>query len=96
MIIGYRRLNALIKKDSYPLPRIDESLRVLGRSKYFSAMDLASGYWQVDISPEDQEKSALISIEGMFEPTQMPQGLCNAPATFQRVMDGLLGDLKMS
>ena len=96
MVMDYRRLNALTKKDSYPLPRIDDSLRVLGGSKYFSAMDLASGYWQVDLSPEDREKCALISSEGLFEPTRMPQGLCNAPATFQRAMDGLLGDLKMS
>ena len=59
-------------------------------------MDLASGYWQVDLSPADQEKCALISSEGLFEPTRMPHGLCNAPATFQRAMDNLLGDLKMS
>ena len=94
--MDYRRLNALTKKDSYPLPRINDSLRVLGGSKYFSAMDLASGYWQVELSPEDREKCALISSEGLFEPTRMPQGLCNAPATFQRAMDGILGDLKMS
>ena len=59
-------------------------------------MDLASGYWQVDLSPEDREKAALITSEGLFEPTQMPQGLCNAPATFQRAMDSILRDLKLS
>ena len=96
VVMDYRRLNSITKKDSYPLPRIDDSLRVLGGSKYFSAMDLASGYWQVDLSPEDREKCALISSEGLFEPTRMPQGLCNAPATFQRAMDNILGDLKMS
>ena len=58
-------------------------------------MDLASGYWQVDLSPEDREKAALITSEGLFEPTHMPQGLCNVPATFQRAMDSILRDLKL-
>lgn len=89
-------MNSLTKKDSYPIPQIDDSLKRLGGSKYFSAMDLASGYWQVELSPEDREKCALITSEGLYEPTRMPQGLCNAPATFQRSMDQLLGDLKLS
>ena len=59
-------------------------------------MDLALGYWQVDLSPEDREKAALITSEGLFEPTRMPQGLCNAPATFQRAMNSTLRDLKLS
>ena len=59
-------------------------------------MDLVSGYWQIDMGPEDQEKCALITPQGLFQPTRMPQGLCNAPATFQRCMDTVLGDLKMS
>ena len=58
-------------------------------------MVLASGYWQVDLSPQDREEAALITLEILFEPTQMPQGLCNAPATFQRVMDSILRDLKL-
>ena len=94
--MDYRRLNSITKKDSYPLPRIDNSLRELGGSCYFSAMDLASGYWQVDLTPEDREKAALITADGLFEPTRMPQGLCNAPATFQRAMDTILQDLKLS
>ena len=53
IVMDYCRLNSLTKKDSYPLPCIDDLLRRLGGSKYFSAMDLASGYWQVDLSPED-------------------------------------------
>ena len=59
-------------------------------------MDLASGYWQVNLNKEDREKCALVTTEGLFEPSRMPQGLCNAPATFQRAMDHVLGDLKMS
>lgn len=66
--MGYRRLNSITKKDSYPLPRINDSLKVLGGSKYFSTMALASGYWQADLSPEDREKCALISSEGSLSP----------------------------
>ena len=96
IVVDYHRLNSVTKKDSYPLPRIDDALRRLGGSRFFSAMDLASKYWQVDLSPEDREKAALITSEGLFEPTRMPQGLCNAPATFQRAMDSILRDLKLS
>ena len=74
------------KKDSYTLPQIDDSLCQVGGLCYFSDMDLASGYWQVDLSPEDREKAALITANELFEPTHMPQGLCSAPATFQRAM----------
>ena len=84
------------KKNSYPLPHIDDLLKKLGGSAYFSAMDLASGYWQVNLNSQDCEKCAVITAEGLFEPTQMPQGLCNAPATFQQAMDFILEDLKLS
>jgi len=96
IVMDYRKLNSLTKKDLYPIPCIDDTLKRLGGSQYFSAMDLASGYWQIELSKEDCEKCALITSEGLFEPTRMPQGLCNAPATFQRSMDNLLGDLKLS
>ena len=94
--MDYCCLNSLTKKDSYPLPRIDNSMQCLGGSQYFSAMDLASGYWQIDLSPEDCEKSTLITSDRLFKPTRMPQGLCNAPATFQRAMDSVLRDLTLS
>lgn len=96
VVIDYRRLNKIMKKDSYPLPRIDDALDRLRGAKYFSAMDLISGYWQIDLPPEEQEKCAIISSEGLYQPTRMPQGLCNAPATFQRAMDNILSNLKLS
>ena len=96
VVIDYRRLNEITRKDVYPLPSISDALNRLGGAKYFSAMDLVSGYWQIDLPEENQQKAAIITPQGLFQPTRMPQGLCNAPATFQRTMDNILSDLKMS
>ena len=81
--VDYRRLNSLTIKDAYPLPRIDDSLRLLGNQQWFSTMDLASGYWQVAMSPEAKRKAAFVTNEGLFQFRVMPFGLCNAPATFE-------------
>ena len=94
VVIDYQKLNNITKKDSCPLPRIDDALDRLGSAKYFSVKDLILGYWQVELSPEDQEKCVIITTKGLFQPMGMPQGLCNAPATFQRLMDHVLDALK--
>lgn len=59
-------------------------------------MDLISGYWQIDLPTKDQEKCAIITERGLFQPTRMPQGLANAPATFQQCIDTVMGSLKLS
>ena len=92
--VDYRPLNELTKKDVYPLPRIDDCLSALGGCTYYSIFDLASGYWQIPIREEDKEKTAFLAPDGLFEFNVMPFGLCNAPATFQRLMDRCLAGLK--
>ena len=92
----YRKVNSLTRKDAYPLPRINDTLDTLAGSKWFTTLDLLSGYWQVELQKEDQEKTAFCTQEGLFEFQVMPFGLCNAPATFQRLMDMVLAGLQWS
>lgn len=88
--VDYRRLNDVTEKDSYPLPRIDESLDLVAGSKWFSSLDLRSGYWQVALSPAARPKTAFSTGRGLWQFTVMPFGLCNAPATFERLMEKVL------
>ena len=92
--LDYRKLNDVTKKDSYPLPRIDDSLDVLGKANYFSTLDLASGYWQIPLTDEAKEKSAFCTNSGLWQFTVMSFGLTNAPATFQRLMERVLAGLQ--
>ena len=94
--VDYRRLNLATVKDAYPLPRIDDTLDMLASKRWFSTLDLASGYWQVSLSPEARCKTAFATHSWLFQFRVMPFGLCNAPATFERLMDQVLQGLHWS
>ena len=94
--VDYRQLNDATIKDAYPLPRIDDTLDMLAGKQWFSTLDLASGYWQVSLSREARAKMAFATHSGLFQFRVMPFGLCNAPATFERLMDRVLQGLRWS
>ena len=88
--VVYRKLNRVTKLDEFPLPCIDDTLDMLAGTQYFTALDLASGYWQVQMDPVSREKTAFTTHSGLYEFEKMPFGLVNAPVTFQRLMEIVL------
>lgn len=90
IVIDYRKLNEKTPADRYPIPEISEILDRLGKAQYFTVLDLASGFHQIEIDPKDTPKTAFNVDGGKFEFVRMPFGLRNAPATFQRLMDSVL------
>ncbi len=90
----FRKVNAVTKPDSFPLPRMEDWVDLVGHARYVSKFDLLKCYWQVPLSKRACEISALITSNGLFSYKVMPFGLRNAPATFQRLMTKVLGNLK--
>jgi hypothetical protein len=88
----YRKLNDIARKDHFPLPQIDHTLDTLARAKWFSTLDLKSDYWQVELHLDDKKVSFSVG-QGPCQFTVMPFGLCNAPATFERLMETVVRGL---
>ena len=94
--VDYRALNSVTTKDVFPLPLVDDCLDTLAGNKWFSKLDANSAYWQIPISEPDCKKTAFITKYGLFEHLRMGFGLCNAPATYARVMSLVLRGLMWS
>jgi hypothetical protein len=88
--VDYRKLNNIVPRDAFPLPLVADHLASLGEAKWFTVLDLVSGYWQIPVREEDIEKTAFICSEGLYEYQRMPMGLSNSPATFQRLMQKII------
>ncbi|CAF1045914.1 unnamed protein product [Didymodactylos carnosus] len=91
MVVDYKKLNKITLKDNYPLPNMEQTLQNLGIGyKYFTKLDLKSGFWQFPIREADKRKTAFITPFGLYHFNVLPQGLKNSPPTFQRVMTNVL------
>lgn len=90
--VDYRELNKITVKDAYPLPRINDILDTLGGAAFYSTLDLTSGYWQMEVDEKDRCKTAFSYGRGLYEFNVLPFGVCNGPASFQRLMEEILGD----
>ena len=93
LVHDFRKLNAVCKKDSFPLPRIDDLLGKFLGKRWYSSLDLTSGFWNIVVKKKDREKLAFITSEGLYQFKRMPFGFCNAPGIFQRMMQKALGNL---
>jgi hypothetical protein len=92
--VDFRKLNEVTIGDSFPIPVISYVLKSLGNSKYFSAVDCASGFWQIPVRAEDRPKTTFSKNYGHFEHKSMPFGLKGAPATFRRLMSTVLSGMQ--
>ena len=92
--VDLRKVNAVTRKDSFPMPLVSDTLDALNGTKYFSTLDLKSGYWQIEMHPESREKTAFVTHNGLYEFNVMPFGLTNSGASFQRLMGHILRGLE--
>src|SRR5207237_9011985 len=90
LCLDYRKINAVTKKDVYPLPRMEDALDRLGGAKYFSVLDMLFGYYQIEVEDRDKEKTSFITPDGLYEFNRMPMGMCGSAPTLQRLMDLVL------
>lgn len=94
LCVDYRRLNSVSEMDAYPMPRVDDLVDRLGKATYISTLDLTRRYWQVPVAEAARSKTAFATPFGLYQFNVMPFGLQGAPATFQRLMDKVIGGLE--
>ena len=92
LVVDFRKLNEITKTDNFPIPIIDDMLANMSGCKYFTSLDLTSGYYQVEMDSESKEKTAFIVDNKLLEFNRLPFGLKNAPGLFQRIMQQVLVD----
>lgn len=95
LCIDYRKLNQKTIKDAYALPKLEDTFMALTGSKWFSVLDLKSGYYQIEVEESDKAKTAFVCPLGFYEFNRMPQGVTNAPSTFQRIMEKCMADINL-
>ena len=95
LCIDYRQLNTITIRDSFPLPKIEDSLEAMSGAKYFTSLDLSHGYFQLAMHENSIPFTAFRVPWGLYEFLRLPQGLCNSPGTFQRVMEQIFGDMNL-
>ena len=93
LCIDYRALNRKTKKEHFPLPLIDDQLDRLSGNSLFISLDLASGYYQLPVGEDSQDKTAFVTPDGQYQFKRMPFGLTNAPSVFQRAMNKILSKI---
>lgn len=94
LVVDYRALNGLIKRRSWPMPLIDEYLDSLRGMQYFSLIDLAQGYYQIELHPDERRKTVFTTTEGKFQFTRLPMALAESSRYFQRLIEIIIRDLK--
>ena len=95
MVVDYKKLNGITIKDNYPLPHMEQTIQRLGQGyRYFSKLDMKSGFWQIPIKEEDKHKTVFVTPNGLYEWNVLAQGLKNSPPSFQRVMSDVLSDCR--
>lgn len=95
LCIDYRKLNQRTIKDAYALPKLEDTFMALTGSKWFSVLDLKSGFYQIEVEEKDKAKTAFVCPLGFYEFNRMPQGVTNAPSTFQRIMEKCMADINL-
>ena len=94
MCTDYRKVNNLTKTDTFPIPRMDDCVDKVGNAKYVSKFDLLKGFWQIPLSERAKEISAFATPHGLYQYKVMPFGMKNSPATFQRLINRLIADIR--